>query len=184
MGPADEKRALRQRLRRARAELTADARDAANRLIALRLAALISPGALVGSYAATPYEAAPRLPVPPSQVAYPRVVDGELEFAMCAEGALVPGAFGVLEPPSWYPAVSLDRLSVVLVPGLAFTPGGGRLGQGGGHYDRLLSRLPGGIRTIGIAFDEQLVEALPMEPHDQGVHLVLTPRRAQDAPVV
>jgi len=57
-------------------------------------------------------------------------------------------------------------LDVVVVPGLAFTVDGRRLGQGGGHYDRFLPRLRPGCVTVGAAFAEQLVDDLPTEPHD------------------
>lgn len=57
-------------------------------------------------------------------------------------------------------------LRVVVVPGLAFTRDGHRLGQGGGHYDRFLPRLAAGALRIGVGFREQLVDDLPIEPHD------------------
>jgi 5-formyltetrahydrofolate cyclo-ligase len=55
---------------------------------------------------------------------------------------------------------------VVVVPGLAFTAGGDRLGQGGGWYDRFLAGRRADCVTIGVGFREQLVESLPTEPHD------------------
>jgi 5-formyltetrahydrofolate cyclo-ligase len=61
------------------------------------------------------------------------------------------------------------ELDIVVVPGLAFTADGRRLGQGGGHYDRFLPRLREGCVTVGAAFAEQVVADLPTEPHD--VHL-------------
>lgn len=57
-------------------------------------------------------------------------------------------------------------LTVVVVPGLAFTRGGHRLGQGGGHYDRFLPRLTVGALRIGVGFREQIVDDLPIEVHD------------------
>lgn len=63
---------------------------------------------------------------------------------------------------------------VVMVPGLAFTPAGQRLGQGGGWYDRFLPRLRDDAVTIGVAFDEQIVESLPVEDHDIAVDVVVT----------
>lgn len=57
-------------------------------------------------------------------------------------------------------------LRVVVVPGLAFTRDGHRLGQGGGHYDRFLPRLAAGALRIGVGFREQIVDGLPIEPHD------------------
>ena len=65
-------------------------------------------------------------------------------------------------------------LDVVVVPGLAFTVDGRRLGQGGGHYDRFLVRLRDGCVTVGAAFAEQLVDDLPTESHDVRLDLVVT----------
>ena len=65
-------------------------------------------------------------------------------------------------------------LDVVVVPGLAFTPDGRRLGQGGGHFDRFLPRLRGDCLRIGVAFEEQLVADLPTSPNDIAVDLVIT----------
>jgi 5-formyltetrahydrofolate cyclo-ligase len=65
-------------------------------------------------------------------------------------------------------------LDVVVVPGLAFTPDGRRLGQGGGHFDRFLARLRADCVRIGVAFDEQLVADLPTSSHDIAVDVVIT----------
>src|SRR5690606_2764030 len=56
-------------------------------------------------------------------------------------------------------------LDVVVVPGLAFTAAGDRLGQGGGHFDRFLARLGPHCLRIGVAFAEQVIDELPSEPH-------------------
>ncbi len=65
-------------------------------------------------------------------------------------------------------------LDLVIVPGLAFTRDGRRLGQGGGHFDRFLPRLPDSCLTIGVCFSEQLVADLPTGAHDVHVHHVVT----------
>jgi len=65
---------------------------------------------------------------------------------------------------------------VAIVPGLAFTPGGQRLGQGGGWYDRFLAEVSDGCVTVGVCFHEQLVDVLPVEPHDVAVRHVVTDR--------
>lgn len=66
------------------------------------------------------------------------------------------------------------RLDAVIVPGLAFTADGQRLGQGGGHYDRFLVRLRANCLTVGVCFREQLFETLPTEPHDLRVMKVIS----------
>lgn len=82
-----------------------------------------------------------------------------------AEGkdVLVPEA----EPnPSWP--------DLVVVPGVAFTRTGDRLGQGGGWYDRFLVRTRPGCIHVGVAFDFQLLDAVPSAPHDVRLHGVVT----------
>jgi 5-formyltetrahydrofolate cyclo-ligase len=71
-------------------------------------------------------------------------------------------------------AVEATWPDVVLVPGLAFTTTGGRLGQGGGWYDRFLADVRPECTTIGVCFAEQVVDELPIEPHDVAVDIVVT----------
>jgi len=65
---------------------------------------------------------------------------------------------------------------VVVVPGLAFTATGERLGQGGGWYDRFLSGVREDCTSIGVCFAEQIVDALPIEAHDVAMDHVVTDR--------
>jgi 5-formyltetrahydrofolate cyclo-ligase len=65
---------------------------------------------------------------------------------------------------------------VVIVPGLAFTATGDRLGQGGGWYDRFLSEVRADCVSIGVCFAEQLVDVLPVESHDMTMGHVVTDR--------
>ena len=67
-------------------------------------------------------------------------------------------------------------IDVVVVPGTAFTADGHRLGQGGGWYDRFLSGVRPDCLKIGVGFAPQLVESLPVEPHDIPLDLVITDR--------
>ena len=85
---------------------------------------------------------------------------------------LVVGAYGI--PESQGEPIAAIGLDLVLVPGLAFTREGRRLGQGGGHYDRLLSELPPSCTTVGVCFAEQIVDDLPDEPHDRLVDVVVS----------
>ena len=85
------------------------------------------------------------------------------------------GRYGLREPLANCPVVPLNRLDFVLVPGVAFELHGRRLGRGKGYYDRLLAAAGG--RTCGVAFDEQIVEHIPVEPHDSDVNCILTPTR-------
>jgi 5-formyltetrahydrofolate cyclo-ligase len=63
---------------------------------------------------------------------------------------------------------------LVIVPGLAFTAAGDRLGQGGGWYDRFLSGVRADCTTVGVCFAEQVVDELPVEAHDVTMDHVVT----------
>ncbi|MDB4508085.1 5-formyltetrahydrofolate cyclo-ligase [Akkermansiaceae bacterium] len=89
---------------------------------------------------------------------------GEMEFIKInSQTELKKGAYGILEP-SGQPTSS-DKIETIICPGIAFTKNGSRLGQGGGFYDRHLSKAPH-IKTIGAFFNCQLVDDLPSEQHD------------------
>lgn len=89
------------------------------------------------------------------------------------ESDLVPVPFGVLQPAADAEALVPD---VLIVPLLGFTPALMRLGQGGGHYDRWIAEHPPRL-AVGLAWDVQLCEALPTEPHDRPLDAVVTPTR-------
>ncbi len=91
------------------------------------------------------------------------------------ESELQSGEFGIREPGASCREIRLNRLDLVLVPGVAFDARGGRLGRGKGFYDRLLSAVNG--TKCGVAFDEQIVEAVPVVPLDIRVNCILTPTR-------
>lgn len=88
---------------------------------------------------------------------------------------IVPGRFGIREGAWHCPAGELNRLDLALVPGVAFDLQGRRLGRGKGFYDRLLAAVTG--TKCGVAFDEQLVASVPVEPHDVFLNCILTPTR-------
>ena len=88
---------------------------------------------------------------------------------------LLPGKFGILEPIELCPVAPRNQLDLVLIPGLGFDQALGRLGRGRGYYDRLLMGLKG--QFCGVAFDWQVTVALPLEPHDIPVDLLVTPSR-------
>jgi len=95
-----------------------------------------------------------------------------------AEMALRPGHWGVPEPDTDAFA-ELSGAVCMVVPGLAFDATGGRIGYGGGHYDRLL-QLPvrnGPVAAVGVCFDFQVQEALPQGAWDRRVDYVVTERR-------
>lgn len=98
----------------------------------------------------------------------PRVEGREL--VVCdGEGPRITSEFGVAEPTG--PALPLDIVGFVIVPGLAFTRAGARLGYGGGFYDRFLPRVQ--APNAGVCFREQLVDELPTSAHDVRVQQVI-----------
>ncbi len=113
------------------------------------------------------------------RVALPRFLPetGHYGAFFVGDKPLAAGAFGVLEPALDNP-VPLNRLDVVVVPGVGFDARGRRLGRGKGFYDRLLSEAAG--VKCGVCFEEQLLESIPVEPHDVGVDFLATPSRWLD----
>jgi 5-formyltetrahydrofolate cyclo-ligase len=91
---------------------------------------------------------------------------------------LRPGVLGIAEPdPARCPPLELDEVDVVVTPGVAFDPAGGRLGHGAGYYDRLLAGRPpaaGRPRLVAPAFEVQVVDEVPMGPLDRRVDVVVT----------
>lgn len=113
---------------------------------------------------------------------WPRMAGrGRLEFAPCRRWEdLIPERYGVLVPPPERDSVELGPEDLLLVPGVAFDLRGGRLGRGGGYFDRALGEIgEGGPLFLGVGFEFQLVEEVPREPHDRAVDAVLTERRLQ-----
>jgi 5-formyltetrahydrofolate cyclo-ligase len=83
--------------------------------------------------------------------------------------------FGIYQPKrDRVKEVPLDDIDLVVVPGVAFDRKNIRLGRGHGYYDRFLSGLPDTTKAIGLAFDFQVLEDLPKDPHDIPVSKVIT----------
>ena len=87
---------------------------------------------------------------------------------------LIPGSYGIQEPPADAPTVSVDDVDLSIIPCLTCDHGGRRLGFGGGYYDRFL----GAYRSAAVLVcRERLIrEELPVEPHDMPVPWVITER--------
>lgn len=107
------------------------------------------------------------------QVLLPGIDNGGIAM-LRYEGQLVKGLYGTRQPPFDEKKVA-SRADIALVPGVAFDAKGNRLGHGKGYYDRLLSRVP--AFKVGVAFDAQLVDAVPVEPHDVRMDLIVTESR-------
>ena len=103
--------------------------------------------------------------------------DGDLDWASY-EGpdSLVPGPFGLLEPSEVLRGPeAVSRADVVLVPALAVSASGDRLGRGSGAYDRALARVGGPVLTLALLHDSELLPEIPAEPHDVPVRAVARP---------
>lgn len=103
----------------------------------------------------------------------PRIEGKDMLLHPYEPGRLVRHPFGMLEPRASAPVVDPQDLDVVLVPGVAFDPRGGRLGFGGGFYDRFLVKTSA-IR-VGVCYDRCLADELPCAAHDRRMDWVVTP---------
>ena len=91
-------------------------------------------------------------------------------------GSLASARLGLLEPVT--PRLGVDAVAtadVVLVPGMAVSPSGDRLGKGGGCYDRALARVPVGTPVVVLLHDGEVGLDVPVEPHDRPVTAAVTP---------
>ncbi|PKP61756.1 MAG: 5-formyltetrahydrofolate cyclo-ligase [Alphaproteobacteria bacterium HGW-Alphaproteobacteria-9] len=179
---------LRRQLRAARRAHVAAQPDAIRALLFHRppapVVAQIAPDAAIGLYHAGPDEApahgyARFFHDAGHTIALPHFTarDAAMTFRRHSdpygESDLAPGPFGMMQPGAEAESLTPD---VLFVPLIGFTAALDRLGQGGGHYDRWLAEHPG-AQAIGLAWDAQLCESLPNEPHDRRLNAVITPTR-------
>ncbi len=91
---------------------------------------------------------------------------------------LAPGTFDILEPkPEFVRPVSLDAIDILFVPGIAWDRNGYRLGWGRGYFDRVLKSLPPHVKSVGLAFNLQLINQIPRDQFDVAVDMVVTESR-------
>ena len=136
-----------------------------------------------------PFETEPQINIEdearrePFRVAYVRIDNWDLrQMSASAARRDQPGEWEDIEPKPQVrifqphvgqPVCAVSEVAMILVPGLAFTQQGYRLGRGAGFYDRFLTQYPQALR-VGIAFSEQIVHEVPYEPFDQPLDIVLT----------
>ena len=185
-----EKRALRHRIVAARKAIPGDVAEADSERILHRILDLLPTsraGLRVVAYLSIGSEVRTEplcraLLARGYELALPRI---DPEGGMCAVAiasleALTAGPMGVLEPVE---GVALSAPpQVIIVPGVAFSSDGERLGRGKGYYDRFLEQWPAALR-VAPAFECQLVKQIPTEPHDQPVDRIVTPDRVIHVPV-
>ena len=105
----------------------------------------------------------------------------ELRHVIDLDADLVAGVWGIREPAERCPILSTTAVGFMLVPGVAFTAAGARLGYGGGFYDRLLASFDRRIARVAAAFQLQMVDQLPEGPHDERINMVVTENQAPTA---
>ena len=106
------------------------------------------------------------------RVAVPKVYGDEMRFHYMADLDRTEAGYAGIPEPIGDEPVAEDETALVLMPGVAFTKDGSRIGYGGGYYDKFLAREPG-HPTVALCYDFQIVEELPLEEFDIPVDLVL-----------
>ena len=107
------------------------------------------------------------------RVVLPRVKGEGMEFYDYDAEAMAVGSFGIVEPQGGQ-AVAAQEIDLMVVPGVAFTEAGDRLGRGKGYYDRYLSREGFRAYCVGVCYAHQVVGELPVEPHDKQMDEVVS----------
>ena len=106
-------------------------------------------------------------------------VKGHMDFYSYKKGdRLIENRFHILEPENLPEnLVTPDKFEALIVPLVGFDNKGNRLGMGGGYYDRMLKKLSAQCLLIGVAYDFQLLDAVPIEHWDMPLHEVITPTK-------
>ena len=190
----NEKPLLRARYRKARRAHVAALPEVTRKLLFLRppapIAALAGDGSVVGLYHATTEEAPTRAYAQwffenGRTIALPwfAAKGDPMRFRQWLDpfydAGLEQGPYGAWQPANDAPEATP---ALAFIPLLGFTAQGERLGQGGGHYDRWLAANSETV-AVGLAWDCQLADGLPSEPHDQLLHAVVTPTRFYEGTV-
>ncbi len=172
------KQQLRKRMRQLNRAVSASDRRAAGERLCRRVEALpeFAAARCVALFAALADEpdTAPMLErwAAGRRLVLPRVEGAEMRFYDYDPATIRSGAFGIDEPQHGTACPPAD-IDLIIVPGVAFTASGGRLGRGRGYYDRYLAQPGFRALTVGVCYAHQIVDALPAEPHDIALQRVL-----------
>lgn len=173
-----DKRELRTQIRNRIATLSDEQRDLASRSIfeqVERLDEFITAD-VVALYAALPDEPQSMPSIAKwsrdKRIVLPRVEGDVMRFYDYAPKQMQSGAFGINEPQGLTPCPP-EEIELMVVPGVAFTPEGKRMGRGKGFYDKYLSQSDFCARTVGVCFREQVVNDIPTDHHDRCVDKVI-----------
>ena len=121
---------------------------------------IIESAASAGVRVLVPVVEAPGKPLRHAQV------DGVRDLQLSSGGLLQPTCPNFVE--------DLSVIDLIIVPGLLFDRRGYRVGRGGGFYDRFLAAVDGAI-TVGLTYDDFIIDRIPAQDHDIPLHLVITP---------
>ena len=181
MDEFDQKRELRKRMKTRRREVSPDERSAYSAALCEHLLEREDVQLAIGAkgifavYLASKDEIdlsllIERLWAAGCRVVVPAWRDGTYKLvAYSSETELFAGPMGILEPApegEGTATVAEGDVAVWIVPGLAFSRSGARLGYGGGWYDRFLAKSSPSSTSLGVAYPFQIVDDLPLEPHD------------------
>ena len=155
-------------------------RNAASACLRQRLAPLLEGNPKnVAIYAAMPHEV-DLLPLvreyPQHRFGFPRCESNRrmnFHLVTSPEKELLPGAYGILTPDKSCEILHPEQMELIIVPGVAFTAAGERLGYGGGYYDTYLPRCPHAT-IAAAAFHQQMVPHIPTEAHDLRIPHIFT----------
>ena len=183
MSPDAGKRELRSAILRRRRGMTLEQRQADAEALARRVPELVSPNDVVGAYVPIGTEPGSPAMLDALTEAGARVLlpvtrpDAPLSWGWYRPGHLTEARFGLLEPAAPHlPPDAIQRAGVILVPALGVDRAGVRLGRGAGFYDRSLSLAAPDALLVAVVYDDDLVQALPAEPHDVTMTHALTPQ--------
>lgn len=175
MSEPDKQHLRQQMMARLRAAAAADPEGRRSAALRALLRPLLTPAdgrsLRIGIYSPLPHEVN-LLPLlaeyPQHRFCFPRCLKGHAMEFRCVrepETDMVPAAMGIPAPKTTCPLVAPQELDILIVPGLAFTERGERLGYGGGYYDRYMPLCPQ-ASLLALAFAEQMTDTLPTESHD------------------
>ncbi len=174
-----EKRNLRQIIRNRIATLSEEQRKLSSEQIFATVAALpdFADAKVVALYASLPDEPCSRRFIDEwssrKRIVVPRVEGEIMHFYDYSPEVMQSGAFGIDEPCGAR-LCNPEEIDLMVVPGVAFTPDGRRMGRGKGFYDRYLSQDGFRAHTVGVCFEVQIIEDMPTEPHDRTLDKIIS----------
>lgn len=110
-------------------------------------------------------------------ICVPKIIskeDGMRAYRIKGFQDMEPGYYGILEPSEECEEISIKDIELMVMPGAAFDRNGGRIGYGGGFYDRFLTKVEGNVKKIALAYELQVLDSVPMETNDIRIDNIVT----------